>query len=417
MSDPLPNRQLEVLMAQFGFSSQQDLADAVNDATCEIFGERFPRKCTQRHVRNWLSGRVRWPWTRYLLALELIFGRPAEAIGFIPRGKNSTNLPAPPRRPAVPKEAHVLRRRFVTAGAAATVAAALGIEDTPTQGRLSMSDMHQIHERLGRLDAHFFSIGGGPLLDVATAYIDRLRSALNSCTYGERVERVLHGAVSSLYASAGWAARDIGDHGQAALLHAAGLQSALLTVDASAIARAWSDLAVQARSEGRHREAVQKSRAARAVLDNRRARQDPHLAALLHARLAIAQAHTGDRTGTARSLLAAEQAYDRITPGPPPASWLNFLSAAEVSGLAAIAHRALGRYAEAEAATAQALTLLPPSMRRQHILYGVQLAELQLAQGEREQAAHTITRLDAASLDSSRITGRLATVQRALTTD
>ncbi|MFI9255829.1 twin-arginine translocation signal domain-containing protein [Streptomyces sp. NPDC053069] len=53
------------------------------------------------------------------------------------------------------------RRRFVTASAAGTVAVALGIDDTPSSGRLSMSDVERVHRRVDRMDAHFFSIGGG----------------------------------------------------------------------------------------------------------------------------------------------------------------------------------------------------------------------------------------------------------------
>ncbi|WP_247721212.1 hypothetical protein [Streptomyces sennicomposti] len=402
------NVVLEALLAEYDFT-HQGLADEVNRVAEDLFGR--PGDCGDRHVRRWISGDVRWPWTRYLLPLERIFDRPAQALGFVPRGKASANLPRPPR-PAQQEEGPVHRRRFITASATTTVAVALGIDQTPTSGRLSMSDVDRIHERIDRMDAHFPSIGGGPLVSVSTGYIARLREALDGCTYGERVERALHGAISSLYASAGWACHDSGDPEQAALLHTASLQSALLAADPSATARAWSNLALQARLEGRHREAVQITRAA---LDNRRARQDPHIAALLHARLAIGQARTSDRTGAARSLLAAEKAYDRADTGRPAPTWLSFLTPAELSGLAAITHQGLGHYDHAEAATVQALDLLPPSMRRNRAYYSVQLAELQLARGEREQAAATVSAIDASSLDSRRITDRLATVRHTLT--
>ncbi|NUK26006.1 twin-arginine translocation signal domain-containing protein [Streptomyces lunaelactis] len=305
------------------------------------------------------------------------------------------------------------RRRFIAASAAATVVLALGIDQTPVRGRLSMSDIDRVQERIGRLDAHFFEIGGGPLADTATAYVGRLRDALDGCTYGGRVEKALHGAISSLYASAGWAAHDGGEPARAALLHTASLQSALLAANPSATARAWSNLALQARMEGRHREAVQITKGA---LESRRARQDPRIGALLHARLAIGQARTADRAGAARSLLAAEKAYDRVDAAGPAPTWLGFLSPAELSGLAAITYEALGQYDRAEAATTQALRLLPPSMRRSHAYYSVQLAELQLTQRDRAQAAATVQALDASSLDSPRIAGRLAAVQRTLTT-
>ncbi|MEF3119490.1 tetratricopeptide repeat protein [Streptomyces chrestomyceticus] len=406
------NTVLEALLLERDFS-HTGLADEVNEVVADLFGQRG--RCTDRHVRRWVSGEARWPWTTYLLALEHIFGRPPQALGFVPRGKCSASLPARPSRPssASTQEAPVHRRHFLAASAAATVALALGIDDTPVRGRLSMSDMDRIDRSIGRLDAHFFALGGGPLLGVCTAYVERLRDTLDGCAYGERVEKRLHASNSSLYASAGWAAHDSGEPRQAGLLHTASLQSALLATDPSAVARAWSNLALQARLEGRHREAVQITRAA---LDVRRVRQDPRIAALLHARLAIGRARTADRTGAARSLLAAEQAYDRVDTAGPAPTWLGFLSEGELSGLAAITHQALGHYDQAQAATVQALHLLPPAMRRSRAYYGVQLAEIHLAQGEHEQAAHTIATLDATSLDSRRITGRLAAVQHTLTT-
>ena len=333
------NRQLEHLLAEHGYS-HTGLADEVNKACAEIFGRSSD--CTDRHVRRWISGEVRWPWTRYLLALQQIFGLPAEAMGFVPRGRNSATLPAPPPRPADPQErgpVPVQRRQFIAASAAATVVLALGIDETPVRGRLSMADVGRVEERIGRLDAHFFSIGGGPLVEVSTRYIDRLREALASCTYGDRVERALHGAISSLYAAAGWAAHDAGDPARASLLHTASLQSAMLASNAQATARAWSNLALQARTEGRHRESVQINRAA---LDDRRARGNPRIAALLHARLAIGHARVGDPRAVGRSLLAAERAYDQVPAGEPAPAWLGFLSPAELSGLAAIAHQAMG---------------------------------------------------------------------------
>ncbi|MFJ2752806.1 hypothetical protein [Streptomyces sp. NPDC087297] len=405
------NVQFEALLDQYGYTHRL-LAAAVNDAALEMFGK--PGDCTDRHVRRWISGEVRWPWTRYLLPLEQIFDRPAQAMGFIPRGKHSANMPVPPSRPSpAPKEASVKRRRFFTASAATTVSLALGIDDTPSRGRLSMADVERVQAVIGRLDAHFFAIGGGPLLSICTIYVDRLRDALDGCAYGDRVARALHSSISALYASAGWAAHDTDDPAHAALLHTASLQSALLAGDPSAAGRAWSNLALQARIEGRHREAVQITRAA---LESRRTRQDPRIASLLHARLAIGQAKTSDRAGAARSLLAAERTYDRVNAAAPAPTWLAFLDEGELSGLAAIAHQAMGQFDRAEASTVQAVKLLPPSMRRSRAFYSVQLAELQLARGDRQRAAATVAALDHSSLDSRRISDRLAIVQRTLTT-
>ncbi|MER5358520.1 transcriptional regulator [Streptomyces sp. NPDC002785] len=323
------NTQLEAVMAKYGFT-HQSLANEINRITAQIFGETHPRKCTDRHVRRWISGEVQWPWTRYLHALEQLFHRPAQALGFIPRGKHSANLPAPPRSPAPTKEAPVRRRRFITAPAAAAVALALNIDETPVSGRLSMTDVARARERIDRLDAHFSAIGGQPLLTVATAYLDRLSTAADHCTYGPRVEQVLHTAIASLCSSAGWAADDAGDLEAAHLWRTTALQRAILGANHRAQARAWSDLAVHARRGGHHREALRISQTA---LNSREARQDPRYAALLQSRLAIGHARAGDHPAAARALLAAQTAHDRINPSEPAPRWLNFLTAAEISGL------------------------------------------------------------------------------------
>ncbi|MEU5231409.1 hypothetical protein AB0G82_19335 [Streptomyces anulatus] len=97
------------------------------------------------------------------------------------------------------------------------------------------------------------------------------------------------------------------------------------------------------------------------------------------------------------------------TTAPPP-PWLRFLDAAEIAGLAAIAHRATGRLPDAERATAQALRLLGPSMHRNRAYYGVQLAQLQLAQGDITSARATATAVDTTAVNSPRIAQRLATI-------
>ncbi|WP_331734878.1 hypothetical protein OHA19_45250 (plasmid) [Streptomyces sp. NBC_00012] len=405
------NTQLEAAMAEYGFT-HQGLADEINRITGRIFGEAHPRKCTDRHVRRWVSGEVRWPWTRYLHALEQLFDRPAQALGFLPRGRNSANLPAPPRSPAPTKEAPVRRRRFITATAATTVALALNIDETPVNGRLSMSDVERARGRIDRLDAHFSAIGGEPLLTVATAYLGRLTTAADRCTYGPRVEQALHTAIASLCSSAGWAADDAGDLDAAHQWRTTALQRAILGANHRAQARAWSDLAIHACRGGHHREALRISQTA---LTSREARQDPRYAALLQSRLAISHAHVGDRPAAARALLAAQAAHDRIDPAEPAPRWLNFLTAAEISGLTAITHQAMGHLADAETATTQALTLLEPGLRRSHAYYSVQLAELQLAQGNTTDARTTAAAIDTTHVGSRAITGRLATVHHTLT--
>ncbi|WP_405721024.1 hypothetical protein [Streptomyces sp. NBC_00046] len=74
----------------------------------------------------------------------------------------------------------------------------------------------------------------------------------------------------------------------------------------------------------------------------------------------------------------------------------------------------MGHLADAETATTQALTLLEPGLRRSHAYYSVQLAELQLAQGNTTDARTTAAAIDTTHVGSRAITGRLATVHRTL---
>ncbi|MGW1437662.1 hypothetical protein ACWD7M_20770 [Streptomyces griseus] len=299
--DTPTNSILAVLLGEYGFT-HRSLADEVNQVSGRVFGR--PGAATDRDVRRWISGSVRWPTGRYLLPLAEIFDRPPEAMGFVPRGRSS-RLPAPPAPVRPGQEEPVKRRAFLTASTAATLTLALRLEETPVRGRLTMADVDRITTTIGRLDAHFTAIGGGALLTVATTYIDRLRTTMDGCTYGPRVEQALHTAISGLHSSAGWAAYDTGDNATSRLHHAAALQSGILAKDGHAQARAWSDLSVQSRAGGRHREALTINRAA---LQTRHARQDPRIAALLHARLAIGHARLGDHSACARALLAAQEA-------------------------------------------------------------------------------------------------------------
>ena len=228
------NTQLEGLLKEFGYT-HEELADEVNRIAEDEFGEQA--NCTDRHVRRWISGEVKWPWPRYLLPLQEIFGRSPAAMGFVPR--KSSGPDAPPARPAPAKEHHPLQRRTFIAGA---LIATLGTDQTPHRGRLGMTDVDRIKGTITRLDAHFNGLGGGALVDVASDYLTRLRCALDHCTYGERIERALHHAVADVAACAGWSAHDCGDYAMAAQFRNQALQAALLARNPVAVTRAWSDL-------------------------------------------------------------------------------------------------------------------------------------------------------------------------------
>ncbi|MEV6172785.1 hypothetical protein AB0L99_31810 [Streptomyces sp. NPDC051954] len=368
------NARLEALLAEFGFTHQQ-LAEAVNGAAEDIFGR--PANCTDRHVRRWIAGDVQWPWPRYLVPLQHIFGRSPEAMGFVPR--SSSFIPPVPRRPKPPQDQPIVgRREFIAVG----LVAALGLDSIPSIGRLGASDIERIRTIVPALYKYDHSLGGGALHEVATSALRRVQSAVNHCTYGERIERLLYSAMGDLAASAGWFAYDAGRQEAAAGLYNEALQAGMLSGDGMLQARVWSNLAMQARLLNRDREAL---RIGRAAVETRRAKSDPWLMALLHCRQAVGHARTGDRTRAQRSLARAETAYDR-TQGQSVA-WLSFLTPAEMTGLAGAAHQALGQHRRAEQLTASALEMLEPRFERNRVYYTAQRAQALIGSGDVERAA------------------------------
>ncbi|WP_051852503.1 hypothetical protein [Streptomyces aureocirculatus] len=409
------NTELEALLAEFGYTHQA-FADEVNRLAVETFGE--PANCTDRHVRRWIAGHVRCPWPRHLRLLEHILGRSAHDMGFSPRTEQPAHVPpqvrnksttpdaeAPPPMDAMDAQLRVQRRTFL----AGALVAALGTDQAPRTGRLGMSDVARARSTTARLDAHFNGLGGGAMVDVAANYLRGLQRALNHCTSSERVERAMSGVVAAVAACAGWSAHDCGDYALASRFRNEALQAALLARDRTAVTRAWSDLAVQAKQTGRPAEAA---RIARAALAERHVRSEPLIASLLHARLADYLARTDDVRGMARHLVAADRAHDRAdTTGVP--SWLAFLTPAELSGLSALAHQSAGQYVRAEQQALRTLDLLGGDFPRNRTFYTMLIAELQLAQGERDRASATIATVRTGTVTSSRIGDRLARVATA----
>ncbi|MEV0982026.1 hypothetical protein [Streptomyces sp. NPDC049915] len=300
------------------------------------------------------------------------------------------------------------RREFVAVG----LAAALGLDVIPVEGRLGASDVHRIRALVPALYRHDHQLGGGALHAVAMDALRRVQHTLNRCSYGERVERLLYSAMGDLAASAGWFAYDAGRQQDASRLYSQALQAGMLSADGMLQARVWSNLAMQARLLGRDREAL---RIGRAAVETRQARTDPWLMALLHCRQAVGYARTGERARAERSLARAETAYDRA--GDEPAPWLSFLTPGEITGLAGAAHQALGKYERAERLTADALTMLEPRFERNRVYYTVQRAQALLDGGKVEQAAVEAGRAAelASRLHSERVRNKLDDLRCRLT--
>ncbi|MEU2743201.1 hypothetical protein ABZ656_50130 [Streptomyces sp. NPDC007095] len=301
-----------------------------------------------------------------------------------------------------------MRRRefgFIAVG----LAAALGLDAIPATGRLGTGDAERIRAIVPALYKHDHALGGGALHDVASDALRRVQNALNNCSYGERVERLLYSATGDLAASAGWFAYDAGLQPEATALYNEALQAGILAGDGMLQARVWSNLAMQARLLNRNQEAV---RIGRAAVETRQAKNDPWLMALLHCRQAVGHARTGERTRAEHSLARAETAYDRAQ--GQPAAWLSFLTPAEITGLAGAAHQALGRHARAQKLTASALALLEPRFERNRVYYTAQHAQALLDGGEVEHAVAEAARaaVIAKRVQSDRVQDKLDDLRR-----
>ncbi|MFK4187329.1 hypothetical protein ACI2L4_25460 [Streptomyces sparsogenes] len=246
-----------------------------------------------------------------------------------------------------------------------------------------MSDVGRIKLAAAELHKIDNLHGGGRLADVAARYIEYVEHAARNCTYGSNVQTRLYTALGEVAASAGWFAFDARRHGQARRHWDAGLRYALLARDKLLQARIWSSLSNQAFQLGHGGEAVS---IARAALDQTRGRRDGQLSALLHNRVARGHAIQGEASWCGRSLLRAEQAFEREP--AEPQRWLGFFNAGELSATAALSFLDLHQYGKAvEAARASLSVVQPTPLRRNELAAHVRLGRALAGAGRLDEAA------------------------------
>ncbi|MFD4833969.1 hypothetical protein ACFWPV_29620 [Streptomyces uncialis] len=371
-----PNLLLRHLMSEHGYT-REGLADAVNDA-CERLTGRLGN-CGPRLVGLWLRGQVTWPRNRTREALEAVFGRPVSEIGF--RSPVSGGGADTVRRSAsapTPQEPPMLRRNFVV-GLTGTL---LTLPPLPAAGRLGVSDIERIRATTVELHRIDDIHGGAQLVDAAACCIEYVEAAARRCTYGSRVQNLLYQALGEMAASAAWFAFDAGQQDVARRWWDTGLRYALLARDRMLRARIWSSMSHQAYVLGHGGEAVS---VARAALDETRGRRNGTLSALLHTRVAQGHALQGEQGWCARSLLRAEQEFDR-TDGQPQ-GWLGFFSEGEVSSAAALCCRSLGQHtASVELARASLRVVKSTPFKRNHFAAHVRVGRSLAASGELDEA-------------------------------
>ncbi|WP_405796249.1 Tat pathway signal protein [Streptomyces sp. NBC_01506] len=328
----------------------------------------------ERHIYKLLRGEHTSPNALMKAALHSVTGRTAPELGFVPRGRQNSDSPAPEDDP-------VYRRAFL---AAATAAGASLTAPSATRRRLGSADVDRMNAKLAALVSMDNKYGG-------TAELQRHAGALaqetvrlqNSHAASSRIRSELYGVAAAFTASAMWAAIDGRRLNEAEpYLHQA-VTLAGLANNRHVLFRVWGHAGIMYRHLGRPADAIAAGEAARATSVTR---SDPLYASLALARLATFHADAGDERSALRSIGLAQDSYDRAdqTKHRPP--WMGFYDQAELNSSAAFTHLRLGKWEDAELHAHRCLALLRPDLERNRALTYANLALAQLGQGEVEPA-------------------------------
>jgi transcriptional regulator with XRE-family HTH domain len=355
--------------------TQGELADRLNKRIGDLTGQ--PGKLTDRHVRNWLTGKTRWPQGRQRFVLEEEFGTSAEELGFIP----------PAGRARVPSEDPVRRRTFTTATASLTAAAIL--PPTPSNGstRLGMSDADRLEHNFA--DLVQADNEGQTGIRLETRALAHAQHALDLQAVGQasmRVRRRLYYLAAAFTGTALWAAIEAQEQQRAQGHLNKAMTLAGMAGSSELQMRLWGHAAVLSIQQRHMHDALAAAEAGRRA---NVCRNDALFRSLAGARLAGILAAVGEDSAALRTLAHAEKTYDRANTDEGRPTWMSFFDRAELNGLAALVMARLGRHAEAEAHLHRTLSLLRPDFHRNRAYYTIHLALAQLAQGEADQAMST----------------------------
>ncbi|WP_229348440.1 helix-turn-helix transcriptional regulator [Streptomyces sp. UNOB3_S3] len=368
-----PNQRLQEHMNEAGFR-QNELADNVN---VFLIGAGHPGTVSDRTVRQWLTGKTRWPHPRQLQALEAVFGCTAEELGFVPPPGRRTNTSTP--------ESPVLRRTFFTATTGTTAAAVVPLFSA-RPNRVGTTDVIELRKGLDALMALDAHRGGHEALESAALSGARQALDLQQKAATQSIRKRLFTVAADYTATAAWSAIDArrSDRAQTHLDRA--LYLAGMAKDGAAQLRVWNSYAMLAHQRQEHTKAIDAGYAAQAVGICRR---DPLYASLAHARTAVGHATKGDRQAALRSLGYAEAALSKADRDQPRPSWIAFYDLSELTALMAIVRDRIGDSEEAEAASHRALSSIPRQFHRNRALATARLALAQLHQREIEEACAT----------------------------
>ncbi|MEV2212807.1 XRE family transcriptional regulator [Streptomyces sp. NPDC050997] len=366
------NESLNSAMRESGLT-QVELTDKVNT---HLICAGHEGTVSDRTVRNWLTGKTRWPHPRQREALEAVFGCTAEELGFSP--------PARRRRPSTPAEDAVRRRNFLTAASGTTASVVVPFVGAPH--RAGTSDVIRLRSGLDALMALDDTRGGHEGLEQAA--LAGAAEALEKQKLGaaQRVRLRLFSVAADYTATAAWSALDARQPDRAYALLGKALYLAGMGQDPMAELRVWNSYAMLAHQRGEHVAAVDSAQAAQSTSITKR---DHLFASLAHARTAIGHSNLGDRQAAIRSLGYAQEALGKADPDQPRPSWIAFYGPAELTAMTAIVRDRIGDSAEVEAASHKALGTIPKQFRRNRALATTRLALAQLHQRDIDQACST----------------------------
>ena len=384
------NTVLRDRIVQLGLT-QTELAHQINLAIEKLTG-RYGT-VSERTIHDLLT-KTRWPHAKQRAALEAVFDCTIDQLGFTP--------PATYHQPSAHPEKPVRRRTFLTSTTGTAAAVALPILAAPAVGS---SDVMRLRAGLDALTDLDDRRGGHTALEGAALAGAAQAVSLQQSRASERVHQRLYSLAADYTAVAAWSCIDARDLERAQQHLDRATTLAGLSGDSLVQLRVWNFMAMLAHHRQRPADAVAAAHAAGAT---QVARRDPLYASLVHARTAIGHSDRHDRQAALRSLGLAREALGKTTDQPRP-SWMAFYGPAELQAITAIVRQQLGDSEQAEAASHQALSAIPPQFRRNRALATVRLAQAQLGQGDADLAcssAHQVIDLMA----GDPLTGRMRTL-------
>ncbi|MET8013707.1 tetratricopeptide repeat protein [Streptomyces sp. NPDC005271] len=391
-SSPRPNTAFRRIRGQL---SPSEFAASVRRAAREI-GEQV--SCDARYIGRVESGAIRCPNYAYERVFRHMFpDRSLMDLGFTPReavrGHGTRWVPAPRPVPDGPvptdpeaepdpesdvlEESELLRRAFVTGGAAAAVAAGVGVR------RVGEAEAAAVEESVRRIRVLDDRHGADTLYGHTSKPLSAAYALLDAGSYDRSIAERLFAGTGELAISVGWLAHDSGRLSEARSHYAEALATARVSGDAALEAHAFCNTAFLARDAGRPREAVRAAQAAQRVAERL---SSPRLLSLLALREAGGWAWLTDRASCERSLLHARALFGR---GPSEADpeWMSFFGEAELEGLEAQCWSALGHWGRAVDHARRAVSLQDPHFTRNIALFTAELASDLLADGAPDAAA------------------------------